>query len=530
MTEYYNLYPEDTSETQYIDFNKDTGGRVYLPGYIELEKGKKYDISIIFEGVEYTDVNPIFQYFNIIMEYYEYNEDGEIVPSGTILPFSERIEPGGPHLFKVEDVNRIVGTVKDGVSKFFRLYINQKTSFHTGSGKVGYKHIQINFTGDDLNWQGPEDIEGLVDLSNRFSPRVRSNGIGIYPVSQYQLADLFADLWSVGFIEGFFHDLLGDPLDGIISLRYYYGIKELIDDSSVDCYLTIGNVKFNGMVASETPIITKPAQSEFVEIDMGEVRVPEYHGNFLDNAPYTQVEIYIPFYGYYSMNATEVRGNSIKLTYNLNISTGVAVANVYRLNPDGDRYFLITSLDCDLGVDIPINITAMETLTNKVTQRAVEGGKALGGMAMGAVAGPAGAMAGSAMMGASQQSEPVSRKERIGQESQQTAQSSEMVMNGLNNVMEPSNFDTTVSSRHGGMSSETGSMSDFRPALFITRPIVKAPANYNQMVGKPDYSTGKVRDYSGYIKVGSITKGNHDIPRSVFEEIIKNLRGGVYVD
>ena len=80
----------------------------------------------------------------------------------------------------------------------------------------------------------------------------------------------------------------------------------------------------------------------YYDIDMGSVEIENRWGSYLDYAPYTKIEIYLPYCGLHSLDADEImspakmdgtlpttQGATIKVKYRLDIMTGVIVAKVF---------------------------------------------------------------------------------------------------------------------------------------------------------------------------------------------------------
>ena len=367
-------------------------------------------------------------------------------------------------------------------------------------------NIPANFWNSLGNsFDGPKvKEEGIVNVNKRYSPRIQSNGVGLYPITASQLSEFVSDLWEKTFLENINTVVNGDAMNNVLSLRWFYGIGPSIPRTEAYTYLTLGNVNFNG-VLTQSSVTTRPAKTDMLTYSMGSIPINRAFNNFLDLSPFTKTQIYIPYVGFSEIDTTSIMGRSIRLDYNINIATGGAIAYVY-VQTGENSWRIIQEHPCMMGVDIPLNIQSSEGLGSRIASSIAGSAAGMLSLGMGAAAGPMG-IAGSVM----------------GQ------MAGGMVSNSLNSVQSISGQSSVTV---GGLSSETGSLGEFQPHVVITRPQPKAPAGYNSMIGKPDYRNVSVGSMTGYIKIGAISKGagagNQNIPKEAMDEIDQLLKAGVY--
>ena len=362
---------------------------------------------------------------------------------------------------------------------------------------------------------GPiEEEEGIVSMDNRFAPRAGTSGLGIYPLDRLQASEFTDDLWTKTFLEAISELVNGSPMDSIISLRWFYGIKSGIPVSAEHFYVTLGNTPFNG-VLTESSIVTKPSVSELMTYSMGSIEAPRKYNNFLDLDPFTKVQLYIPYIGYVNLSSTEVMGKKVRLDYNINLVTGATMAIIY-VNTGGNKWRAINEVVTVMGIEIPLTIDARESISTRIAT-AIAGAASTGaGMAIGAAAGgPMGAAMGASMGAQAGASALNTFANDLGSAVQKT--SGGQFRNG------------------GGVDNETGSLGDFTPHLLISRPQAVAPPEYNDIIGSPDFRKVKLSNMQGYFKVGAFESRNvsneafrDGIPREAFNEIEQILRTGVY--
>ena len=74
---------------------------------------------------------------------------------------------------------------------------------------------------------------------------------------------------------------------------------------------------------------------------------------FTDYAPYTDMYLFLPFYGYHKLDTNMVMGRPLDITYSLDITTGILD---YNLKISGTT---IETLSCTFGIDVPYTLSSM---------------------------------------------------------------------------------------------------------------------------------------------------------------------------
>ena len=357
----------------------------------------------------------------------------------------------------------------------------------------------------------PGEDDGILDITKRFSPRVKTSALGAYPLNVDQVSTFMQDMWSTSFDEKILHSINGKPMDSVVSLRWYYGLKDSIPRTELNTYLAIGNAVFDGGFGSESSIVTKPASTEFTGYDFGTIRVPRHFNNFLDFAPFTEIDIFLPYFGFHRLNPVDVVGYNLRVIYNINIVTGVSNIHLYTRKYSTDEWEMLDTLQAIIGVDIPLDVNARESITSRVVST-ISGVAGLGiGAASTAIAPAAGAPV---MMGIAQKT----TSDVLGE------------IGGLANGLQAPDYYSGSTSGGGGMNDESGSLGLLNCHLVISRPIPVAPNDYNIMIGRPDFKSLYVKDLSGYFKVGAINNSNVNIPAEAMREVEQLLKAGVYYE
>lgn len=368
-------------------------------------------------------------------------------------------------------------------------------------GSTGASWVHLDFPW----WSGVDDVQGcvpgedddIVDLTGRYSPRVGSNMLGLYILNQSDLFTFADEVWTTGFVDKFLNMMDGKPLDSVVSLRWYYGLKDHIQYTEDDAYLTMGNVVFDGTFSNRAFLPVPVAKSEYMMYDFGEIDVRRHFGNFLDFQPFTEMEVFLPYYGNYKLTPTEYVGKSMRIIYNINLLTGVANIHIYNRSSENDCWDVADTVQTIIGMEIPFDIDGRESITSRAISSAVG--------TMGAAAVPI--LAGGPTL---------------------AAPAAAGVVGGLSNAISSSDNNPSGSFSGGGMSDESGSLGRLNCKLSVSRPEPVVPAGYDMMVGSPSFNTLYVKDIEGYFKVGAIENSDVSIPNEAFEEVEQLLREGVY--
>lgn len=87
---------------------------------------------------------------------------------------------------------------------------------------------------------------------------------------------------------------------------------------------------------------------------------------FTDYAPYTDLYVYLPFYGYHKLDTNMCMERKIDITYSLDITTG---ALDYNIKISGTT---VDTLSCNFGIDVPYTLSSMMELGSNVAKSVVD--------------------------------------------------------------------------------------------------------------------------------------------------------------
>lgn len=287
----------------------------------------------------------------------------------------------------------------------------------------------------------------------------------VYNPTQAQLDALGEYMWSSSRLEDLLK-LFQSPADGIVSLHAIYGTPSTGSEYEIKLgYLSTG-------------VSASVVSSQFVVINCGEVTINEKYKNATDYAPYTTIQIYLPFIGIQSLNPFDIIGSKIKCTYKIDVYTGACIAqlNVKRAGLNG----VIYEFAGNCGYQIPLTSgNYMQAMANVI-----------GGTVTGALVGGGG---GAAL--------------------------------GAASSLLHSNVDVA---RSGNLSANAGILGTREPYFIITRSIPRDALNYSKYYGYPANKTIYLSDCTGFTRVKDIilhTSGTQEER----DEIMTLLKHGIYI-
>lgn len=293
-----------------------------------------------------------------------------------------------------------------------------------------------------------------------------------------QLNTLANFLWTdSAFDPANFKKLFTDPMECIIGLT----IVPLAPSISGTSEIKVGYVG-TGVSASKL-------SSQYAELSCGTIQADEFWGSALDYSPYTKLHIYLPYIGMREINADEIMGRTIGVTYHVDLLSGACTAFVtangsvlYQFN--GQCSINIPMAASNFTEMIHSAVTAIGTVAATVSPGSAAAAATGGAMLAGAV--QMGANAANAAMG-----------------SKPTFQHS------------------------GQMGGSGGMLAVQTPYLIIERPRQSMPEGLNKFVGYPSNINYKLYDMSGYTVIDSIHLDGIPATDTELSEIESLLKGGV---
>jgi hypothetical protein len=227
-------------------------------------------------------------------------------------------------------------------------------------------------------------------------------------------------------------------------------------------------------------------------LNVGDMVVPRYFNNFLDYAPYTKIELYLPFYGMVDIDVNLCMGETIYIQYIIDFSNGTATAVI------STNTKLIKDVTFKIAVDIPIEQTNASDMRRDNTMMLLSTAIGIGGaVATGGTSALASGMLATA---------------------------------GLNtlNTLSKNREHLVKGAEMGGVSGWYGPT---KPFIVITRAIPKENELYNELYGKPSQSavllSDEINNGSFFIVDDVHLEGFTTASSKELEEIERLLKTGV---
>ena len=280
--------------------------------------------------------------------------------------------------------------------------------------------------------------------------------ITAYNPSTSQLATFANKLWNGDptTIGDWFRLLFGgDAFNAIIGI-HLLPVSPATSGSPV--HIKLGNWD----TEAEAPKIT----NQYVQHTFGTVMLPEYWGNCIDYAPYTKIQLALPYIGIVDVDTDDVLGSENTLTYNIDVYSGAICAMLRCIK--GNLSSVIYQWSGSCGVEIPITGANKSAILSTVVA-----GSAITGAA-GAIGGIVGAVAANAALAG-------------------TAASSYGTMKGK--VQKQGNF-----------SPNSGAMGIMEPYFILTRPVQSVPESWQADKGYPANISTQLGSLIGYTEVSEI--------------------------
>ena len=310
----------------------------------------------------------------------------------------------------------------------------------------------------------------------------------MYLMSTGGLQTLGAAMWGTGFF-GTIEKLMGDetPYECITSLTIfpYAGYISTSGTSPIH----IGNVN--------TGVSGDNISSQFVEIAFGDILCPKIYNNALDYAPYTTVEMILPFIGRVGLPTNIVMGKYVGVTYHCDILTG-AVVSFISTSTDG----VIKTDSGSMSIIVPINAQQGSAVRDVISQ--------------------------AANIGLSMATGGITSKKTFDSKGNGVSPNSASGVLGALNLMNNENFKENYSSI-GGLAMSNGYLGYSSPLLIVTRPQDVTPPNYGSIIGYASSTTRVLNTLSGYTEVGEINLSVSSATSEEKNEIETLLKGGVII-
>lgn len=235
--------------------------------------------------------------------------------------------------------------------------------------------------------------------------------------------------------------------------------------------------------------------AQFQTKNMGSIKIPEATKSYLDYSPYTRYQIYLPFIGVRDLDADDIVGKNLGVTYCNDMLSGACVAHItvngsIRYSFAGQCGIMVPVTSQNLGQSILSAATAGASIgVGVMTAGASVAAGAATGMAAG-LSNASGSVGGLASM---------------------TAASKPSISHG------------------GAIGSGGGWLGPGKPFLITSYPNICRAHQQQELEGYPTFRGSMVGSFSGYAQFEAIKLKATKATQEEQEEIIKLLKGGVFI-
>lgn len=293
------------------------------------------------------------------------------------------------------------------------------------------------------------------------------------------------------------------------------------------------------------------ASNQFVTVELGELTLNEAYGSALDYAPNTQIDLFLPYIGTVSIDADEVMGRRVKLTYKVDICTGVCVAILkVELDVDGGKaFFPLYQFTGNCAIRIPFTAANMDGYINAALNAAkiaaVAAGAGLASVAAGAgtaaMTTTSAANAGTALSTEVASHAPITPATlaagfpalRLGDAAGMANYNASLfnaAATGMKQVPSAIGIRAAMKPRFeksSGFVGNSGYMSYKVPFFIMKVPRMVNPAEYGKYNGYPSLSYQSFSALNGYAEIQQVQLTNINATANELDEIQSMLKSGV---
>lgn len=430
---------------------------------------------------------------------------GDTVTSGGVDGIGTQDNAKTPDLSGVNTVDEALAKLREQYPELFEKAINQDVVQPDGS-TITYTYVPIAMPELDLNGNpisststqaipevdpdtAPDSLLDTITGSMEKDPTINPPDTGkgntptvvtptgsasalyaIYNPTIEQINSFGSWLWSSDFVEQI-KKLFNDPMQAIIGLHKVYATPATNGTQ---------NIKV-GYLDSGVP--SNVVSNQYTTIDCGTVSLSEYFYNVFDYAPYTDINLYLPFIGIVNLDVADVMRSSIHIIYHVDVLSGACLAEVKVIRDGaGGTLYQYTG---NASVTLPISSGSYMGIISSI-------------------AGIAGGIAGTIASGGS--ALPL------------LASSAGSLLNARTKV-----------EHSGGFSGNAGAMGSKIPYLIISRPQIDLANKFEKYIGYPANVTTTLASCSGFVNVLECHLENINASDSELNEIESLLKGGIIV-
>lgn len=341
----------------------------------------------------------------------------------------------------------------------------------------------------------PENNGTTPSLDIPTVPTISSSATGllhVYNPTNTQINEFGSWLWTTfsGDLIDTISKLFNNPMDGVIGVHELYATPSTASETTIKCgFLDSG-------------VTSRLVNKRYTEINCGSIIVPEHWGNYLDYAPYTKAHCYLPFIGMVELNADDIIGHAVNITYKIDAYTGACIAVITVASSGYESICYQFPGNC--AVEVPITSGMKSVLQSALLGAATTAiGAAVGGAAGAKIGGAAGAKIAST----------AATRGGAG-----AISGAAYGANAKNDVQ-----------HSGSFGSSFGAMGCKKPFLVIKRPKQKVVPGYNKNYGYPAHKMVTIGECSGYLRAREVDVVSVTATEDEKRLIEEALKSGVFV-
>lgn len=320
----------------------------------------------------------------------------------------------------------------------------------------------------------------------------------------------------------------------------------------VPCAPSVGEVRNINIGNFATTITMPPCVSQWYTFDFGVARISPYSGTYLDYAPYTKIQLFLPFIGSVQLNTDEVMNSLLGIKYHIDLLSGQCVALI---SVNGSYLYQFTG-ECSVPIPLTGNdwsrvyAAAVGAVGTFASGAMAFGGGGLNPMRVGmanasARSLEAAANAGSAftsierVKGAPAMREKMSQVAEIAIANARNASRAEML--GAQQVKASKIANTIISTvssvmgakqyvaHSGSITGSAGMLGIKKPFVIIEYPNQSLAENYKHFVGYPSNISGKLSEFTGYTECEQVIPNSFSGTDEELAQVLELLKEGVYL-
>lgn len=321
----------------------------------------------------------------------------------------------------------------------------------------------------------PHDTIEIPQLPNLV---LSNTGSSLYALTSAEMLAFSNWLWTSDWTENI-KKLRTDPMQNII------GVSVIdIPLSGNATTIHVGNLN------SE---INANLVNNWVSVDCGSINIEEYYGTFADYEPYIALTLYLPKVGFVQIPADAVVNNSIKIVYNIELTSGEGLCYIYIVNNRDNFSYVYNTYTCHVSANVALSASDHTQQISAIINASINTTSAIGGAIAtgGATAGSAATTVASSALNVATTKNPTQTKGNFG------------------------NFGTLMCVK--------------KPYLIINRTNLTKPASFQENNGYMINYTATIGGHTGFLK----TRDYHcmfNAPYNHRTEIENILNGGVIIN